>query len=431
MILRLSDSLSRGVLVVASVLVTVGVSFFSLRAAVAAYGAESETGAGLELATKLEPGDAEYWYRRAHFQQFNLEQPDPEGATESFRRAIALDPNYTDAWLDLGTSLELDGDKAGAREAFTRAKASYPASAEVSWRLANFLLREGDEKGAYQEFRQALLAEPRRAAATYSRLYRANPNLEKIMDEVLPAEPRVYVDVLGEALGAKQMDVAAKVWARLLTLHPTLGIRDFDRYVNELLVNGEYEDARRVWDQGTTRMNLPPLLAPERSAVWDASFESGIDGSAFAWHLLPFRDGVQTRLDPGEKLSGHQSLRMSFDGKHDPNDEFACSVAVVEPGTNYRFSGWVKTREITTEEGIRFHLRSFGNPEAGVGVTRDVHGTAPWTLIEQLWTAAPKVHRVQICVSRDASDNPDVRISGDAWVDDVNLVPQPVERRKR
>ena len=50
--------------------------------------------------------------------------------------------------------------------------------------------------------------------------------------------------------------------------------------------------------------------------------------------------------------------------------------------------------------------------------------------MEGTWIAGPIVHRVQICVSRDPSDNPDVRISGTAWVDDVNLVPQPAEHHK-
>ena len=43
--------------------------------------------------------------------------------------------------------------------------------------------------------------------------------------------------------------------------------------------------------------------------------------------------------------------------------------------------------------------------------------------VDQTWTAGPNTPRVQICVTREPSDNPGVRISGTAWVDDVNLVP--------
>jgi hypothetical protein len=37
------------------------------------------------------------------------------------------------------------------------------------------------------------------------------------------------------------------------------------------------------------------------------------------------------------------------------------------------------------------------------------------------------VHRVRICISREPSDNPDVRISGTTWIEDVNLAPKPAE----
>jgi hypothetical protein len=37
---------------------------------------------------------------------------------------------------------------------------------------------------------------------------------------------------------------------------------------------------------------------------------------------------------------------------------------------------------------------------------------------------------VKICVVRDSSVNPDARISGTAWIDDVNLLPESTERRK-
>ena len=46
------------------------------------------------------------------------------------------------------------------------------------------------------------------------------------------------------------------------------------------------------------------------------------------------------------------------------------------------------------------------------------------------WTAGPKVHQAAICIMREPSDTPNTNISGTAWVDDVNLVPQSAEPRK-
>ena len=430
MILRLSDSLSRGLLVVAALFIGLWLSFFSIRAAIARYGSEGNTAKRLELAVRLEPGNPEYWYRLGRFEQYNLGQTDPALAEEAYRRSISLNPFATDAWLDLGTAHELDGNIEEAREAYIQARKSYPTSAEVSWRYGHFLLRQGHQTQAYAELRRAIEADPQRAAAAFSRAYRANPNIDEVLAQLLPAKQSVYIDVINEASSEKQLAVAKTVWAQLLTLHPRLALRDVDGFIAALLQAGEYEEARRVWDQQVATMNVPPLLQTQGSVVWDPSFESGVNGSAFSWVFQPIAQGVNISLDKGEKRSGNQSLRLSFDGKHNPNLDAACTLAIVEPGKTYHFSGWIRTKDLTTDRGVGFRIHSYGNTEAPPVNTSQIYGNNPYTLVEQVWTAGPGIHRVRICITREPSENPDVRISGSAWVDDVNLVPQPAEHGK-
>jgi hypothetical protein len=203
-----------------------------------------------------------------------------------------------------------------------------------------------------------------------------------------------------------------------------------DYLVSELLQSGDFPAARRVWDQGVSTMNLPPLFEAPGSVLWDPSFESSINGYSFAWYFEPVVQFVSIGLDRSEKLSGSQSLRLSFDGKHNPNLEAACAMGIVQPGTTYHFTGWIKTRDVTTENGVGFRVRSIDDGSALVLNTREFHGTNPWTSVDQTWAAGPHTHRVQVCVVREPSDNAAVRISGTAWVDDVNLVPEPPGRHK-
>jgi hypothetical protein len=177
-------------------------------------------------------------------------------------------------------------------------------------------------------------------------------------------------------------------------------------------------------------MNLPPLLQPRDSVLWDPSFESGLSNDSFAWFFHPLSEGVHTEIDTTEKLSGKQSLRLTFDGKHNPGSDLACASGPVIPGTKYLFSGWVKTKDLTGDQGVRFHLQAIGNIQIPLETTRDIRGTTPWTSIEQDWTAGPGVHLVGVCVTREPSTNADIHIAGDAWVDDVTLVPKAVERRR-
>jgi tetratricopeptide (TPR) repeat protein len=430
MILRLSDPPARGLVVAAALLVGLWLSFFGIRTAIARYGSEGETAKRLELAVRLEPGNPAYWYTLGRYQQYNFEQADSALAEESYRKAIALNPDATEAWLDLATAYELDGKTEEAREAYLHAKKSYPVSADVSWRYGNFLLRQGELTQSYAELRRAIEADGLRAAPAFSRAYRSNPNIDDLLARLLPPYYGVYVDVIGEAAREKQLAVAKTVWARLLTLHPHLRVDQFEGLVYELQQAGEFTEARRVWDEGTSTMNLAPLLQPQGSVVWDPSFESGVNGFLFSWTFQPISQGVSVRLDAAEKHSGNESLRLSFDGKHNPNVEAACTLTVVEPGTTYRFSGWVKTKDLTTEHGVGFRIRSYGTTEAPLVNTKQIYGNNPFTLIEQTWTAGPGIHRVKICVTREPSDDPTVRISGTAWVDDVNLVPQVAEHSK-
>jgi hypothetical protein len=432
MILRLSDSLSRGLVVVSAILLGLWLSFFGIRAAIARYGAEGDTANQLKLAVRLEPENPSYWYFLGRYQQYNLEQSNPVMAIESYRKSVVLNPLATDAWLDLGMAYELDAQTDQARLAYLEAKKSYPSSAEVSWRYGNFLLRQGQQVQAYTELRRAIEADPGRAAAAFSRAYRSNPNLDEILEQLLPATQRVYVDVIAEAVHSKQLAVAQIVWVQLMALHPRLSIPEVDQLVSPLLQVGDLTAARRIWDQGVATMNLPPLLQPVGSVVWDPSFESGIAGYSFSWHyqLQSIQQGVSIGLDRSEKLSGNQSLRLSFDGKHNPNLEAACALGIVQPGATYHFSASIKTRNITTENGVGLRLHSADDRGAAVLNTLEFHGTNTWTSVDEMWTASSRTHRVQVCVVRDPSDIPGVRISGTAWVDDVNLVPEPLGRRK-
>jgi tetratricopeptide (TPR) repeat protein len=430
MILRLSDSLSRALVVAAALLLGLWLSFFSVRAAIARYYSDSESAKQLQTAVRLEPENYLYWYNLGRYQQYNLEQPNSALAEASYRRAIALNPHSTEAWLDLATAYELDGNAAEAREAYLQAKQSYPSSADVSWRYGNFLLRQGQQAQSYAELKRAIAADPLRGGAAFSRAYRSNPDIDELLRDLLPPIQSVYVDVIWEALSEKQLAVAKSVWAKLLTIHPHLELREVNRLVGELLLAGEDSDARRVWEQGTATMNLPPLLQPKGTVVWDPSFESALKDSTFSWSYPPTFHGATIGLDKFQKLSGSQSLRLSFDGKHDPALETPCTNAIVQPGTTYRFSGWIKTDALTSDQGIGFRLRSVSRGVTADVKTQQLLGTNPWTDVNQLWTAAPDVRGMQICVVRDPSANPDARISGTAWIDDVNLLPQAPERGK-
>jgi tetratricopeptide (TPR) repeat protein len=427
MILRLSSSLERGVLVAAALGLAAFLSFSSIRNALAEHYAGQETPQGFLRAAQLEPGNARNWYLLGRYWQYNLEDPDAGRAIAAYRTSLSFAPQSADTWLDLAAAYESMNDFPAARDAYHKAKQAYPSSAIVAWRYGNFLLRQGEQDSAFHEIRHAVEADPKRAAEAFSRCMRVDPDIHAILDRVLPSSRDVYVDVMRELLDEGNVEEPLVVWSRMVALHQHLPLSDSNQLVDSLIQKMQLNLARQIWDQAVGLAGIPQLRDPPGSVVWDGSFESGIRGVGFAWRISPLTGGAQASIDEHEKHSGNYSLRVTFDGKSDVNFQNVCQLVAVQPSTTYRFSAWVQTRALTTDEGIRFQLNAIPSANSSAALTNDLRGTAPWTRIEIPWTSGSDVQEVQICLKRNASAASDNRIQGAAWVDDVALIPAGAE----
>jgi tetratricopeptide (TPR) repeat protein len=427
MILRLSSNAQRGVLVAASFMATLFLSYFSIRNAFAAHYADLQTAAGYERAVNLEPADSQNWYLLGRYWQYNLEDPDAARAIRSYLSALSLNPVSWETWLDLATAYESEANLVAARDAFLHAKKVYPLSAEVSWRYGNFQLRQGELDPAFREMRLAVQADPKRAAEAFSRALRASSSIETTLDRVLPPIPVAYLDVIWDQTTDRHTENALKVWNQLSSLHPHISLYDSFSLVNALMTEKRVGEASRVWDQAVSFAGLADSQGPPTSVLWDGGFESGITGGGFSWIFSEGIRGVQLGIDTHEKHSGNRSLRLIFDGKSNINYSGVCHYVSVKPSSVYLFSAWVKTRTLTSDQGLRFQLHSLDTHYAATANTSEIHGTAPWTRIEMSWTSAKDVHEMQVCLVRLPSEEAGNKIQGTAWVDDVALVPEPAE----
>jgi TPR repeat protein len=103
MLLRLPNPAARLAVLLLSITLAAIPSFFSIRNVRAAHEDGLGTRTGFEAAARLEPSNPENWYLLARYWQYTLDEPDPSRAIANFRRALSLNPRFTDAWLDLGT----------------------------------------------------------------------------------------------------------------------------------------------------------------------------------------------------------------------------------------------------------------------------------------------------------------------------------------
>jgi hypothetical protein len=430
MILRLSSPAARGLLVLLALALAAGLSYSGIRNALAVHDAELNTPDSYERATKLEPDDARNWYLLGRYWQYNLEDPDAQRAIRSYQKALSFDPRSADSWLDLGTAYESEGDTAAARNAFVQAKRVYPLSPEVSWRYGNFLLRRGELDAAFAEFRHAVEADPKRGAAAFALSMRFNPDVNSVSERVLPHSQDVYLNVISALAEQEQSDQALIVWSKLAALHPQLQLSESYPLLELLIHKRRVAEAQRVWNQALAFSAVPRPPDPLNSLVWDGGFETNVTGGGFTWRYSPFIGGVVITLDTKEKHSGNRSLRLTFNGLSNVNFNDVCQYVPVEPATSYHFSAWIRTRSLSTDQGVRFGLHSLGDSSNSTVWTEDMEGTQPWTKVELPWTSAKDVRELQLCVSRLPSAKFDSKIRGSAWIDDVALVPAPAETSK-
>lgn len=429
MMLRISTLKQRACVVAVAVLLTLPLGYFSIRNALATNFAAQQTLSGYQQAVRWEPQNPKNWYLLGHFWQYDFENGDLDRGIKAYGTALSLNPRYPDAWLDLGTAYETQGRIPEARRAFIRAAKAYPSSAEVAWRYGNFLFRQEELADAFAEFHAAVANDPKRAAEAFLQCLRVQPDVLKLLDQIIPPSREGYIDVIRALAINRQLEGALLVWDRLVALKPRIQVRDASDLFGALQQAGRHRQAKRVWDQTTVLAGFGDILEPPGSILWDGSFETGLTGWGYGWTYPAYWKGIRINQDSQEKHTGSFSLRLDFDAKAYFSFLNVCHRAAIEPAQAYQFSAWIRTDNLTTDEGVRLVLWARDVPDKSTLTTADVRGTQPWKELQYQWTSPPDGNELEVCVLRNASAQEVDKISGTAWIDDVSVV--PMEHAKR
>jgi len=430
MVVKLSIGASRGLLLL-SLGVFCVLAYFSIQNARAAHAIGLNTRAGYERAVRLEPGDARNWYLLGRSYQYDFEQPDPRAALHAFLVARSLDPHSVPTLLDLAANYEEAGSTGEARAAYLEAKRIYPFSADVHWSYGNFLLRQNEIPDALVELRKSLELDPKRSAEAFSRCLRVVPTAAEILEKVIPPDMQGHMDILFDLANNRQLDVAMQVWAHANLLPANVKLGDIAVLANALVQNNRLADAALLWQQATQKLEKPIPPDIPGSVLWDGGFEASFPYGGLGWHYESLVKGVQVATDPNEKHSGAQSLRLLFTGRTNVSFADICHTAIVDSGKSYQLSGWIRTKGLTTDQGVRLVLYSSSKGKAASVATSEVHGDAAWTPVSLLWTAPSGTQSASICVARYPAESSDGGIAGFAWIDDVALVPVAAVRLNR
>jgi hypothetical protein len=399
-------------------LFAVALSFFGIRAALAAHYVSLNTRSGFETAVRLEPNDPGTWYFLGRYWQFDPVEVDTGKAIRTYRTSLGLNPLSADTWLDLASAYETEGELDAARKAFLEAKHLYPASAEVLWRYGNFLLRQNELQSAFVEFHRAIEENPQLGAEAVRICRHVEPDFDQILYQVLPPKAEAYQSAVWELINEADATDALKVWSKLFALHPKLHSLEVTQFVEGLLRAQQTSDAARVWRQAVTLMDLPKMDDPAGSLIWDGGFETDVTGGGLAWRFEKHQNPVIS-YDHNVMHSGLRAVRLDFDQKNISGFVDVCQLVVVEPKTAYVFSAWLRTKDMAKEGGIFFHVATPDLRASPVFETTKLLGTNEWTKVSMPWTSPDESRLAQVCLERLRAYD---QHHGTAWVDDVSLL---------
>jgi tetratricopeptide (TPR) repeat protein len=200
-----------------------------------------------QKAIQLNPEYADAYYNlgNALYRQGQLEQ-----AIENYQKAIQLNPEYADAYYNLGIALSDHGQLAQAIENYQKAIQLDPGKVLAYNNLGNALCKQGQLKRAIQNYQKAIQLNPEYALAYYNlgialsdhgQLAQAIENYQKAI-QLNPEYADAYYN-LGNALYRQgQLDQAIENYQKAIQLNPKYALA-YNNLGNALSDHGQLAQA--------------------------------------------------------------------------------------------------------------------------------------------------------------------------------------------
>lgn len=342
----------------------------------------------------------------------------PQEFSQDLVQVLAHDPASSIRWCDLGEALLASGDQTKAAYCMNRALALGPDSAPVLLRVANFNLRAGNDNQAFKQLARILATVPDYDEIVFSDFDRFGGGIDRVLALGLPADKRAAQAFLRQEMQSGAIvDDVRKTWswlsARKLTDDPvTLD------YLGYLLRVRQFDEAVAVWLASVSR-NRGDYMKPNR--IFNGDFELAPSGSPLDWRIDQM-EAAQIARDASAAHSGQYSMHLQFAGTQNVDFHHVSETTIVSAGT-YRIEYFIKTDNITTNEGVRLHVY---DPEHSgqLDVLTDAStGTNDWEQKSAIFTVKPQTRIVRVEIVRLPSRKFDNKIAGAAWIDGVKIVP--------
>jgi tetratricopeptide (TPR) repeat protein len=369
--------------------------------------------ASLQMAARLEPGNAYYQYRLGHY--FLQTQHEPETAAPFFKSATALNPHNAGYWLELSRIYQRLANSDQQKDALQHAIAADPSTPEVAWDAANFYWVLGETDKALQEFRVVLESDPYLPAAALERCWRIKPDVEALLRDVVPRNADVYSWFLDFLISKNEPAAAARVWTQMVQLQHPVETRHVFDYVRYLIDQRDVAQAHQAWRQAASLCDLSGYQPSPENLVVNGDFSLPVLNGGFDWLYERLSD-VSLALDPTESHSGHRSLSIVFDSRG-IEDAGIRQLIPVEPNTKYEFSAYFKSEGLEGAGGPRFLLEDRFT-RANYFASEELKDADFWKQVGGTFNTGPDTTLLVLRIQRVPAGN---AIRGKLWIGGVHL----------
>jgi Flp pilus assembly protein TadD len=369
--------------------------------------------ANLERAARLQPMNAEI-PEKLGIVEMSAGSADFQHAVLHLERSVALNPHSSRAWLNLANAYAVIDDGPRREDAVRHALQAEPKDTQVQWEAANLFVITDLER-SLQLLRGVVENDPHYAPAAIQVAYSASNNdINKAM-MAIPLMTPSRLQLMRWLLERNQFDAADRVWPTVLAAPGTVNARDTFFYFDSLIARRQVDRAASAW---ASVIHKDPTLngrVQVDNLVLNGDFEGDLLNGGFGWRYAPTA-GVNVTLDTSTFHGGTRSLALQVDG--DNLQDFGVRELIrVEPGKEYRLSGWLHGEELEAAHGISVAV-SDAYSHFPLLLTDNVLGSFPWRQVEGSFTIPPETTLVEISFRRSPSNG---RIRGRLWIDDLRI----------
>jgi Carbohydrate binding domain/Tetratricopeptide repeat len=377
----------------------------------AVYLSESHDAGWIELAVRLDPGNAEARHSLGRFEL--LASQSPQTALPWVRSAAQLEPHNSSYWADLALIQQSNGDLDSARNSLAQALAVDPRTPQIAWNAANLYLALGASDDAMKQFHTVLENDPDLSWQAIQTCWKIRPDIDYLLGNVIP--PNVYSQFLEFLVSKEETAATEKVWQQMFSMQQTVRREQIFDYVRYLVLHHEPAQATRVWQESAGMAGLQSYQPSPENLFVNGDFSLDILNGGFEW-VHRKTEAVSLVLDPNEVHSGSRSLRISFDG---PGiyDAGISQIIAVEPKTRYEFSAFYKAEDMDGAGGMEFEIQD-AYKQTPLLMSEDLRDADFWKKTGGNFTTGPNTELLTLRIVRVPVGSP---IKGKLWIDGLQL----------